>query len=192
MTASGRVKKEMPEIDWSTPMPPPSPGDDPLLLSGKPRARKVRGSSRGESSPTRGWRTSRSLQSSSDPLREEEEYRYQDDETMELDIEDNAMDGIMAGSMPDLPTSDSAFDHFPPCSADETEAALPVFDLHAAPHDNGWSDSDSDDERGVWRAGAEGEGEYTGRFRMMMVPTKVDPPTSGTRGRMDEWGRPIR
>lgn len=43
-----------------------------------------------------------------------------------------------------------------------------------------WTDSDS-----------EGEGEYTGRFKMFHVPTKADPPTSGTKARMEEWGRPV-
>ncbi|KAG1744217.1 hypothetical protein EDB19DRAFT_1696379 [Suillus lakei] len=43
-----------------------------------------------------------------------------------------------------------------------------------------WTDTDS-----------EGEGEYTGRFKMFQVPTKADPPTSGTKARMEEWGRPV-
>ncbi|KAG1884378.1 hypothetical protein F4604DRAFT_1733045 [Suillus subluteus] len=43
-----------------------------------------------------------------------------------------------------------------------------------------WSDTES-----------EGEGEYTGRFKMFQVPTKADPPTSGTKARMEEWGRPV-
>ncbi|KAF8962325.1 hypothetical protein BDZ97DRAFT_1825639 [Flammula alnicola] len=48
----------------------------------------------------------------------------------------------------------------------------------------GWSDRKAAaagvDEEGV----EEGEGEYTGR-------TKLDPPSSATRERMEEWGRPI-
>ncbi|KAA1476574.1 hypothetical protein DENSPDRAFT_843562 [Dentipellis sp. KUC8613] len=36
-----------------------------------------------------------------------------------------------------------------------------------------------------------GEGEFTGKFRMMSVPTKMDPPTSETRDRIESWGRPI-
>ncbi|KAG2152755.1 hypothetical protein DEU56DRAFT_775824 [Suillus clintonianus] len=43
-----------------------------------------------------------------------------------------------------------------------------------------WTDTES-----------EGEGEYTGRFKMFHVPTKADPPTSETRARMEEWGRPV-
>jgi hypothetical protein len=45
-----------------------------------------------------------------------------------------------------------------------------------------WTDSDSE---------GEGEGEYTGRFKMFHIPTKADPPTSGTKARMEEWGRPV-
>ncbi|KZP28154.1 hypothetical protein FIBSPDRAFT_1039810 [Athelia psychrophila] len=162
-------------------MPPPSPGDDPILLSGRPRARNARKGRMVESSPTRGgWGVGRSVRNSSeDPVPavvEDDDM----DETMQLDLDDHgAMEGILAGSIP--PTSDSAFE----------DAPLPLFDLHAAPDDGGWSDSDDEDVNPAWGMGTEGEGEYTGRFRMMKVPTKADPPTSGTRGRMDEWGRPI-
>lgn len=182
VTVVSRVKKEMPDVDLSTPMPPPSPGDDPILLSGRPRARNARKGRMVESSPTRGgWGVGRSVRNSSeDPVPavvEDDDM----DETMQLDLDDHgAMEGILAGSIP--PTSDSAFE----------DAALPLFDLHAAPDDGGWSDSDDEDVNPAWGMGTEGEGEYTGRFRMMKVPTKADPPTSGTRGRMDEWGRPIR
>ncbi|KAF7979307.1 hypothetical protein HWV62_43030 [Athelia sp. TMB] len=178
------VKKEMPDVDLSTPMPPPSPGDDPLLLSGRPRARQSR--SRGlESSPSRsGWGVGRSMRNSSEEpaavIEEDEDM----DETMQFDLNaEDAMEGVMAGSMP--PTSDSAFDF------GAGDGALPTFDLNAMPDDGGWSDSDDEDVNPAWGAGNEGEGEYTGRFRMMKVPTKADPPTSGTRERMDEWGRPI-
>jgi len=37
----------------------------------------------------------------------------------------------------------------------------------------------------------EGVGEYTGRWNLLQVRTKADPPSSATRIRMDEWGRPI-
>jgi len=49
--------------------------------------------------------------------------------------------------------------------------------------EDSWSSSDG----GI----SEQEGEYTGKFRVMQVPTKVDPPTSGTRERIEQWGRPI-
>jgi hypothetical protein len=58
----------------------------------------------------------------------------------------------------------------------------PVFNLVANGEDS-WSSSDG--------GNSEQEGEYTGKFRVVHVPTKVDPPTSGTRGRIESWGRPI-
>jgi len=57
-----------------------------------------------------------------------------------------------------------------------------VFNL-AADGEDSWSSSDG--------GSSEQEGEYTGKFRVMNVPTKADPPTSGTRDRIEQWGRPI-
>ncbi|KAL0958365.1 hypothetical protein HGRIS_000506 [Hohenbuehelia grisea] len=77
----------------------------------------------------------------------------------------------------------------------------PVFAFTAEPPVPGadaWSDSD--DELGPTnginsttggRNTDEGEGEYTGRWRLLTVPTKNDPPSSATRARIDAWGRPI-
>ncbi|KAI5990370.1 hypothetical protein EDC04DRAFT_2989368 [Pisolithus marmoratus] len=48
-------------------------------------------------------------------------------------------------------------------------------------NDDGWSDSDDDFNL---------TGEYTGKYKMLKIPTKADPPTSGTRERMEMWGRP--
>jgi hypothetical protein len=56
-----------------------------------------------------------------------------------------------------------------------------VFNL--ANGEDSWSSSDG--------GSSEQEGEYTGKFRVMQVPTKADPPTSGTRERIEQWGRPI-
>ncbi|KAI9510178.1 hypothetical protein F5148DRAFT_1181341 [Russula earlei] len=58
----------------------------------------------------------------------------------------------------------------------------PVFNF-AADGEDFSSSSDGD--------GLEHEGEYTGRFRVVHVPTKADPPTSTTRERIEQWGRPI-
>ena len=57
-----------------------------------------------------------------------------------------------------------------------------MFDL-AVNGEDSWSSSDG--------GSSEQEGEYTGKFRVMQVPTKADPPTSGTRERIEQWGRPI-
>jgi hypothetical protein len=185
----GRVKKELPEIDWSLPMPPPSPGDDPLLLSGRPRRARVEveGSSSGQrtvNSPTKNRRFLPVEQSDSE---EEVGREEQEEETMQIGEQHmTGMEGLMDISMDmDLPPSTDDF------SEHDDGPAMPIFDLGAADNDAGWSDSDSEGEdNGGWTG--EGEGEYTGRFTMMTVRTKADPPTSSTRERMEGWGRPIR
>lgn len=63
-------------------------------------------------------------------------------------------------------------------------SSSPPFSAHKYNHGqdtqwDAWTDSDS-----------EGEGEYTGRFKMFHVPTKADTPASETKARM-EWGRPV-
>ena len=72
-----------------------------------------------------------------------------------------------------------------PSDVDESEdtnvVEEPLFNL-TANGDDSWSSSDGSSEQ---------EGEYTGKFRVVHVPTKVDPPTSGTRERVEQWGRPI-
>jgi hypothetical protein len=37
---------------------------------------------------------------------------------------------------------------------------------------------------------SEQEGEYTGKFCVMHIPMKADPPTSTTRERIEQWQRP--
>ena len=58
----------------------------------------------------------------------------------------------------------------------------PVFNLVGA-GDDPWSSSNEGE--------SEQEGQYTGKFRVVCVPTKVDPPTSTTRERIEQWGRPL-
>ena len=58
----------------------------------------------------------------------------------------------------------------------------PVFNLAGA-GDDPWSSSNEGQ--------SEQEGEYTGKFRVVRVPTKADPPTSATRERIEQWGRPL-
>ena len=73
-----------------------------------------------------------------------------------------------------------------PSDVDDNEDAnlpeQPVFNFAGAGEDP-WSSSDG----GL----SEQEGEFTGKFRVMHVPTKADPPTSTTRERIEQWGRPI-
>jgi hypothetical protein len=74
-----------------------------------------------------------------------------------------------------------------PSDVDDNEDAnipeQPVFNFAAGAGEGSWSSSDG----GL----SEQEGEYTGKFRVMHVPTKADPPTSATRERIEQWGRPI-
>ncbi|KAI9458933.1 hypothetical protein BJY52DRAFT_406246 [Lactarius psammicola] len=58
----------------------------------------------------------------------------------------------------------------------------PVFNFAGA-GDDAWSSSNEGE--------SEQEGEYTGKFRVVRVPTKADPPTSTTRERIEQWGRPL-
>ncbi|KAH9958013.1 hypothetical protein BC827DRAFT_1221608 [Russula dissimulans] len=58
----------------------------------------------------------------------------------------------------------------------------PVFNFATNGEDSFTSSDGGDSEQ---------EGEYTGKFRELHVPTKADPPTSATRERIEKWGRPI-
>ena len=58
----------------------------------------------------------------------------------------------------------------------------PVFDLTGAGDDPCSSSNEGESEL---------EGEFTGKFRVVSVPTKADPPTSATRERIEQWGRPL-
>ncbi|KAH9049324.1 hypothetical protein EDB84DRAFT_1453445 [Lactarius hengduanensis] len=59
----------------------------------------------------------------------------------------------------------------------------PVFNFAGAAGGDPWSSSNEGE--------SEQEGEYTGKFRVVRVPTKTDPPTSATRERIEQWGRPL-
>ncbi|KAF9048318.1 hypothetical protein BDZ89DRAFT_1033304 [Hymenopellis radicata] len=125
------VKAEPPVIDLSEPMPPPSPTDDPLLLTGpSPQQHAFPPSTptRQSSSPHNdGWGTS----------------------TDSMDVETRPLIDVL---FPNAGTSVQV-----------------VFGLTLM----------------------RGEGEYTGKWMMKLVPTKQDPPSSATRARMDSWGRPV-
>lgn len=152
------VKKELPDIDLSTPMPPPSPTDDPILLSG-PFGPPT-------STPSR-------LQS----------------------IQDCAFVPSVSESVQtdDVGGSDSLMDVHP-SDADVAPVELPTFNLDDLPPSSDvWSDSDDDNrsEIGPEAMEEEGEDEFTGRWKTLLVKTKQDPPSSATRARMEQWGRPV-
>jgi hypothetical protein len=192
------VKKELPDIDLSAPMPPPSPSDDPLLLSGPILPPS--------STPTRLYKdrqhkeigviTSASL---TQPLRRPMRPFVTTASSSPLDT----VEGIQPlhwarHTDPDSSTDLSMMD------MDEGVADIsrfPLFDLNfdlpPSSDAGGCNDSDEDDHalRGSCHAEdrevVEGEGEYTGKWRMITLRTKLDPPSSATRQRMEEWGRPI-
>jgi hypothetical protein len=107
-------------------------------------------------------------------------------------IPTNARETPQIGSSPDKPTSPlnrSALD-FPlpgiPSDVEDNEDPTvpeqPVFNFAGAV-----DDPCSSSDEGV----SEQEGEFTGKFRVVSVPTKADPPTSATRERIEQWGRPL-
>jgi hypothetical protein len=107
-------------------------------------------------------------------------------------IPTNARETPQIGSSPDKPTSPlnrSALD-FPlpgiPSDVEDNEDPTvpepPVFNFAGA-----GDDPCSSSDEGV----SEQEGEFTGKFRVVNVPTKADPPTSATRERIEQWGRPL-
>ena len=70
---------------------------------------------------------------------------------------------------------------------DSLAGAPPIFDLTNAQEDPGaWDDVDSGEDEDEF----DQTGEYTGRFKVLTVPTKADPPSSCTRSRQDAWGNP--
>ncbi|KAF9456860.1 hypothetical protein BDZ94DRAFT_1326661 [Collybia nuda] len=192
------IKKELPDIDLSLPMPPASPTDDPLLLSGPlmpptstptraPRQRRhidiINSASLALSpvpEPTPAPAPVDPLPPSSepDPLpssgAEPPIYFNWDASQSPTSEYDDSMDLDPADA--DVP---APAPFFPPSTWTEADAG-------------GWSDSD-DDTPGPAPVDAieVGEGEFTGRFHTLSVRTKLDPPSSATRVRMEDWGRPI-
>ncbi|OBZ77297.1 hypothetical protein A0H81_02060 [Grifola frondosa] len=157
------IKKEPPDIDLTLPPPPGSPTDDPLLLSAPPKRTKSRRSHAATYS-----RHTPVLPSSS-PIRTDD------------------MDGTRLLDLPldlqykmQMATADFTSDDAP---------APPMFhfDTDMQDVDGGWDDDDDDDDDDLFNQ----SGEYTGKFTLLTVPTKADPPSSCTKQRMDAWGHPI-
>ncbi|KAF9444647.1 hypothetical protein P691DRAFT_778122 [Macrolepiota fuliginosa MF-IS2] len=182
------VKLEMPDVDLSAPMPPPSPGDDPLLLSSPLEPPS--------STPTKSrWVAF----SESDIL----------DHNKPIDTAPARRTTSPTPSLftklrfddlpPSSPPDDTTDQHSPivddSADLDITPVHIPFFELADNPNDDGWSDSEGDELPVIPNPVAnsptqEGEGEYTGKWKEVLVRTKADPPSSATRGRMDEWGNP--
>lgn len=196
------IKKELPNIDLSAPMPPPSPSDDPLLLSGPilapsstptrpPMEREQRSVGVGTSAPT-ALAVALELPPPPSPT------RYLPPSSSPVDDVDGVQVFDWACTDPEGSTDFSMMDMD---QADADVPCLPLFDLNledlpASSDAGGWSDSDDDGEARCGddrenRDEVEGEGEYTGRWKTVKVRTKLDPPSSATRERMEQWGRPI-
>ena len=163
-----QIKKEPPEVDLSEPPPPPSPSDDPLLLKGQP------GQPRRHKQPPAPVATSVTTHSRDTPSIASSSMSPSDD--------------VRTTRLPDLNSSmDVSMQSADDDSMDESFAgAPPIFDFTNLPEDDGvWSDDDDDEDDDFDQSG-----EYTGRFKVLTVPTKADPPSSCTRSRQDAWGNP--
>ncbi|KAG5644342.1 hypothetical protein DXG03_008639 [Asterophora parasitica] len=190
------IKTEPPIIDLSAPIPPPSPTDDPLLLSGPiepPSSTPVRARSRKHlrdfgvattpPAPSPLVQQHVQLPPSSPPTDD-------DDDDHNANYNENAppFDWNRLAAQEAGTSTDFSMD------IDMDGPQVPLFDFNlpgSSDVNGGWSDSDDDDPRVDDGVVEVGEGEYTGRFTTVRVRTKLDPPSSATRERMEEWGRPI-
>lgn len=80
---------------------------------------------------------------------------------------------------------DLNFANLGPNSDSDDEPLPPLFDFDRLVPEE-WTDEDEDGENEF-----DHTGEYTGKFKIITVPTKQDPPSSMTRHRQDMWGKPI-
>ncbi|KAI5124349.1 hypothetical protein M0805_008956 [Coniferiporia weirii] len=190
-----RIKTEPPEINLKSLPPPASPSEDPILLVGPPAVRVHR-----PSTPPRVSNRATSLvdfemdldlpgneqrnTSRSVPLISPSPIRSESSIPPVFDF--TGMDDD-AGGVNNGWTDSSSDDGFGGGPANEVSFGG---DFGAGVADDGWSDSDSGNE-GEEEEPSMGEGDFTGKFLAFKVPTKLDPPTSETLERMEEWGRPI-
>ncbi|KAK7020146.1 hypothetical protein VNI00_017867 [Paramarasmius palmivorus] len=158
-----RIKTEPPpDLDLSAPMPPPSPTDDPLLLS-EPQTRMLLDSSLPPSSPP-----------PPSPLSDDGD---DDEHVHPLDFT-----SYRPANLSTSPPMDLSYD-----------GPIPAFTLPPAEKVPLGEDLPADDLSSPQQTTTleEGEGEYTGRFRQLVIPTKPDPPDARTKERMELWGRPV-
>ncbi|KAF8711633.1 hypothetical protein AX14_013201, partial [Amanita brunnescens Koide BX004] len=171
------VKKELPDIDLSAPMPPPSPTDDPILLSG-PFGPPTSTPSRYQTRQDYAFVPSVSESVQTDDMPSSVGQNPFGDI---LDSEDLPYYDWRSNTRPDnLNTSDSlSLMDVHPSDADVAPVELPAFNLDdLPPSSDAWSDSDDDNRPEMGQeAMEEGESEYTGRWRTLLVKTKLDPPS---------------
>lgn len=157
------VKLEMPDIDLTAPMPPPSPGDDPLLLTGP------------SSSPTR---PRGPAFSEADLL------------TVQKDVATAAPVRRTTSPTPLAFVKKLRFDDLPPSSPPQVTVSSPTLDDQMPLFD--WSDSDTDDLPILSEPVSEpqdGQGDYTGKWKDVFIRTKADPPPIASKE--DKWPFPL-
>ncbi|KAF9566463.1 hypothetical protein CPC08DRAFT_703800 [Agrocybe pediades] len=211
-----QVKQELPDIDLTAPMPPPSPTDDPLLLSGPPEEFLMMEEERREiprmmsveaqvqtddiegGVDTGGAWEERDGEeqgpavdvlppSSPEPYFDSDDMRAVDAFESEKERRDQGTSG-----MPSCTEEEDSMMDDDPVAQGVSPVRLFECEAGVGAETGGWSDSDEEEDRRViGEQIEEGEGEYTGHFRTLRIPTKEDPPSSATRARQEEWGRPI-
>ncbi|OCB84190.1 hypothetical protein A7U60_g8866 [Sanghuangporus baumii] len=182
------VKTEPPEVDLTTPAPPASPGDDPILLVGPPSIRVQRASL-----PPSDSREASFVDFEMDITLPEYGIRSGSREARN----ENAVDAPAVSSSAIPPAFDfSKLDDGGSANSDQANSSTEV-DFGTVLDDNGfsnvyddgWADSDSDNEN-VEENASIGEGDFTGKFSEFKAPLKLDPPENGD-DRMEKWARPI-
>lgn len=158
-----QIKQEPPDIDLTKPAPPPSPTDDPILLHGRPIMRRSK---------------------EKEPLKENISSR----DTPVLESSPVGPTNARSPSPTFEMNQSLDFSLHQESDDDELPSPGPIFDFSTGVDGDDGSSSDEGEGR---IDEVEGEGEFTGRYTIMSVPTKMDPPTSTTKWRMETWGRPI-
>jgi hypothetical protein len=161
-----KVKTALPAIDLSKPVEPPSPSDDPLLLTGSDIIKKMREKKRKAKEIKEV--TPKAKTPSSPPLSKDKAELARNDFFHNSNFVDSS-EFIIGDDLTDKPIFDLS---------NESTDAGPGFN----------SDSDSDCEAAVGEFS--GTGEYTGRFSVITVPTKADSSIDETEDRSGRWGTP--
>jgi hypothetical protein len=195
----------LPPLDLSRPLPPPSPTDDPLLLVGPPAIVRRSATPSVVSNKTLvdifvgvGGGIIRDDVGSPVPIPPE---IVPDDQSLwniGLDLMDEtallgvAFDGPSTFNAT-FESDDSDAGHCINSDAVDSrpQSAPPPVSTPVAFDPNQSTGSHifhSDDENAD---AGEDEGEFTGRFKFYSVPVKHDPPSSATRARRENWGRPV-
>ncbi|KAF9530057.1 hypothetical protein CPB83DRAFT_851507 [Crepidotus variabilis] len=210
------VKQEIPDdLDLRAPMPPASPTDDPLLLSGPEIIVVLDDDEQVDisSTPIRERRRSVSVHTQTQV---EDMHSLMKEEAMPPETTQHPMaDDTLPPSSPEPPfdsedaaavtafewrqrpeqfaedqTTDESMMQLDDPKDVEVEP-IRLFDFDDSGGGGGWSDSDDDEHLNYAGDREEGEGEFTGKWTMSKIRTKEDPPSSATRTRQDLWGRPV-